>query len=267
MLRDELKKSLEPIQTSPELLEKTRKAIEEARLEQARKTVASQSYARSSSRNSLSLKALIPVACAVLLIAGIAVAWPFVEGNKKSSEKRSHAIQQHNDAIIDVVAEIDSDLNYKGNMSMATESIVEWENTGDAEETTTAPTWAESAETEPNIELPEKNNSDDKNFLGPNSRYSEVGYVVIGDYIIHISDDGKKLLLLSTQTGEDVPNTPEHNVPALRELGENEKIIGLTYDDKNSLLYITTEENGQVKLYSCKYENGKVVGENSRIEN
>lgn len=263
MLSDELKKSLEPIQTSDELLEKTRKAIEEARLQQARETVAQKSHVRSSIFDRLSFNTVIYIICAVLLVGGIAVTVPFiVKMGKPSRTKSDRGIQPHNDAIHEVVAEIDADLGYEGVRT----SDAQYENTEawESEETTTAD--AKEEETEAGTKPQSADNMDNKNHLGPDSHYSSVNYVRVGDYILHISEDRKGLLLLSMETGEDLPNTPEHNVPVLKSLGKDEHIVGLSYDEKVGLLYITTEENGIQKIYSCRYEDGRVVGEDIMMD-
>ena len=257
MLSDELKKSLEPIQTSDELLEKTRKAIEEARLQQARETVAQKSHVRSSIFDRLSFNTVIYIICAVLLVGGIAVTLPFiVKMGKPSRTKSEKGIQAHNDAIVDVVSEIDADLGFEGERVYESqcEDTTEWESA----ETTTAD--AKEEETEADTAPQSEDNKGKSNFLGPDSHYSSVNYIRVGDYILHISEDRKGLLLLSMETGEDLPNTPEHNVPVLKGLGEEEHIIGLSYDEKVGLLYITTEENSNLHIYSCRYEDGRVVG-------
>ncbi len=262
MLSDELKKSLEPIQTSDELLEKTRKAIEEARLQQARETVAQKSHGRSSIFDRLSFNTVIYIICAVLLVGGIAVTVPFIiKMGKPYRTKSDREIKSHNDAIHEVVAEIDADLGYEGERT----SEAQYEDTEvwDSEETTTQNAYLE---TEAESEQPGADNKDNKNLLGPDSHYSSVNYVRVGDYILHISEDRKGLLLLSMETGEDLPNTPEHNVPVLKDLGEDEHIVGLSYDEKVGLLYITTKENGNQKIYSCRYEDGRVVGEDIMMD-
>ena len=58
MLGDELKKALEPIQASDELLEKTRRAIEQARIQQAQETL--DKSVRKDARRTLFLKAMVP---------------------------------------------------------------------------------------------------------------------------------------------------------------------------------------------------------------
>ena len=125
MLGDELKKALEPIQASDELLEKTRKAIEQARLSQAKETLAKtepEKTVRSGTRNSFYWKAVIPVACAVLLFAGAILLLPKLFSEKKSDASRGRGeIQAHNDAIADVVNEID-DIACEATQAYAEES-------------------------------------------------------------------------------------------------------------------------------------------------
>ena len=105
MLGDELKKALEPIQASDELLEKTRRAIEQARIQQAQETL--DKSVRKDARRTLFLKAMVPVACVLLVVGGLAVVLlPKLSDSKKDGGGRK--VKEHNDAVNTVTADIDS---------------------------------------------------------------------------------------------------------------------------------------------------------------
>ncbi len=99
MFGDDLKKSLEPIQTSDALLEKTRKAIEAARVEEARKSLEQSSKKSFSSGKYIRLGALI--ASVVVVGIGIMAVYPMLGAGKKS-DSSSHA---HGEMKITEVAE------------------------------------------------------------------------------------------------------------------------------------------------------------------
>ncbi|MBO4494839.1 MAG: hypothetical protein J5752_03155 [Clostridiales bacterium] len=82
MFGDDLKKSLEPIQVSDELLEKTRKAIEAARLEQAKASLDTASKKSFSSGKWLRVGAF--AACALLVGIGLFAVLPHISSGKKS---------------------------------------------------------------------------------------------------------------------------------------------------------------------------------------
>ncbi|MCR5057998.1 MAG: hypothetical protein K6A81_05210 [Clostridiales bacterium] len=283
MLGDELKKALEPIQASDELLEKTRKAIEQARLSQAKETLAKtepEKTVRSGTRNSFYWKAVIPVACAVLLFAGAILLLPKLFSEKKSDASRGRGeIQAHNDAIADVVKEID-DIACEATEAYVEESAVvsqesaattaEAEIDGDYSKNQDG---AEALESSDSFSLTIDPYYKNKNLMvSPNltDRLSVKHSVPVGKYTLIISEDEKELYLNDTATGTIVENTSEHAAPAIRDLlSENETISGLLYDENYRILYISTVEGDtastdSVHLFVCGYDDGKVTKDPER---
>ncbi len=283
MLGDELKKALEPIQASDELLEKTRKAIEQARLSQAKETLAKtepEKTVRSGTRNSFYWKAVIPVACAVLLFAGAILLLPKLFSEKKSDASRGRGeIQAHNDAIADVVNEID-DIACEATQAYAEES--EEASQASAATTSEAQVDGDSSKNQDGAEALESSDSfsltidpyyKNKNLMvSPNltDRLSVKHSVPVGKYTLIISEDEKELYLNDTATGKIVENTSEHAAPSIRDmLSENETISGLLYDENYRILYISTVEGDtastdSVHLFVCGYDDGKVTKDPER---
>ena len=283
MLGDELKKALEPIQASDELLEKTRKAIEQARLSQAKETLAKtepEKTVRSGTRNSFYWKAVIPVACAVLLFAGAILLLPKLFSGKKSDDSRGRGeIQAHNDAIADVVNEIDDiacedTQAYEGESAEASQASAattsEAQVDGDYSKNQDG---AEAIESSDSFSLTIDPYYKNKNLMvSPNltDRLSVKHSVPVGKYTLIISEDEKELYLNDTATGKIVENTSEHAAPAIRDmLSENETISGLLYDENYRILYISTVEGDtastdSVHLFVCGYDDGKVTKDPER---
>lgn len=289
MLGDELKKALEPIQTSDELLEKTRKAIEQARLQQAKETLAKKSEPqqtvlstapRSSANRSYYWKAIIPIACVVLLFAGAILILPnLAKSNTDSKNGTRGEIQEHNEAIADVVAEIDG-----------------IDRSADCAEDTQAATWESEATSADSIEVEVSGTTDDKKSLdgsgsfslsdidpyyrnktlmfSPNltDRLSVKSSVVVGEYNLCVSDDQKDLYLEDASTGETIANDGDHSAPGIKsKLTADEKISGLLYDEEYGILYISTIERDwtnreSVHLFICGYADGKVTKEPERAD-
>lgn len=274
MLGDELKKSLEPIQASDELLEKTRRAIEQARLQQASATLAQKSAPKKNTAyRSMFLRAVVPIACVLILGFGILAILPAIS-KKTDSEKGGvkSPLKEHNDAINTVEKDIDSIIG-KQNTGVAMDTNADSEDNRSYETTTQAA--SESAEwcEETTIDL-----EDDKNkYLTPSVRdgaadidQDEISSSVKdGDYVLCISEDKKSLVLKDARTDLELANDGSHAVPRLR-LASNETIIGLFYVEDTNSLFITTEE-AKVKMdgtpdnayhvYYCIFKDGKVVGQ------
>lgn len=283
MLGDELKKALEPIQASDELLEKTRKAIEQARLSQAKETLAKtepEKTVRSGTRNSFYWKAVIPVACAVLLFAGAILLLPKLFSEKKSDASRGRGeIQAHNDAIADVVNAIDDiacedTQAYEGESAEASQASAattsEAQVDGDSSKNQDG---AEALESSDSFSLTIDPYYKNKNLMvSPNltDRLSVKHSVPVGKYTLIISEDEKELYLNDTATGKIVENTSEHAAPSIRDmLSENETISGLLYDENYRILYISTVEGDtastdSVHLFVCGYDDGKVTKDPER---
>ncbi len=283
MLDDELKKALEPIKTSDELLEKTRKAIEQARLQQAKETIAEnepKKAVRSGLRNSFYLKAMIPVACAILLFAGAILLLPKLFKEKKGDNLGRGAIHEHNGTIGEAVAEVDGVIDHEYSPTDREDTRTEAqenEAATDVEVDGVISDGKDSAgtlETSDSISLNIDPYYKNKTLMfNPNlsDRLSIKHSVTVGSYILTISKDKKDLYLSNPSTGATVENTDEHAAPAIKDmLFENETISGLLYDETSQLLYISTEEEDAVSidsvhLFICGYDDGKVTKDLERI--
>ena len=287
MLGDELKKALEPIQASDELLEKTRKAIEQARLQQAKETLAKKSEPqqtvlstapRSSANRSYYWKAIIPIACVVLLFAGAILILPnLAKSNTDSKNGARGEIQEHNDAIADVVAEIDG-MNKSADYAEDTQAAT-WESETESADRVEAET-TETTNNEKSVDGSGSLSLSDidpyyKNktlMFSPNltDRLSVKDSVEVGEYNLCVSDDQKDLYLEDASTGETVANDGDHSAPGIKsKLTADEKISGLLYDEEYGILYISTIEREwnnreSVHLFICGYADGKVTKEPER---
>ena len=275
MLGDDLKKSLEPIQVSDELLEKTRKAIEKARLEQAAASLNDTSSVsrKASPRLSYFLKAAIPLACIVLVVGGLALLIPRLSkdnGTEMKSDRAKSAQQSATMAYAadTTVAEHNMEID---NIAEVIED--ERENSGDsyddnksaaAETTETENNAPEASETDGGMESQantEETDSDNK-YLTPSLEvlFSENTTTEAGDFLICISEDGKSLYLRDKATDEIVPESEEHRIPTIENLGEDALITGIEYKEDTKLLYITVTIHGVYSdrriLYVCDFDNG-----------
>lgn len=273
MLGDELKKSLEPIQASDELLEKTRRAIEAARIQQAQETLekAEKASARRSARSSLFLKAMIPVACALLICGGLIVILPKIMSDKeKSGNKSRMPIQEHNSAINEVTAEIDSILgdndHKKGEKPTSYAAFEESETEADSygsmmptqgtevyeETTTSADNDGENSETVSEVEMYKK-------------KISNVVTIEADGHTISVSKDGSTLLVdnqFKQKLGPDRMNiSPDTSRP-----GTGTRISGLYYDEETKIVYVTIADYedpnypaGVLYLYEFRFENGNLI--------
>ena len=273
MLGDELKKSLEPIQASDELLEKTRRAIEAARIQQAQETLekAEKASARRSARSSLFLKAMIPVACALLICGGLIVILPKIMSDKeKSGNKSRMPIQEHNSAINEVTAEIDSilgDNDYKkGEKTTSYAAFEESETEADSygsmmptqgtevyeETTTSADNDGENSETVSEVEMYKK-------------KISNVVTIEADGHTISVSKDGSTILVdnqFKQKLGPDRMNiSPDTSRP-----GTGTRISGLYYDEETKMVYVTIADYedpkypaGVLYLYEFRFENGNLI--------
>ncbi|MBR3032543.1 MAG: hypothetical protein IKH92_05940 [Clostridiales bacterium] len=273
MLGDELKKSLEPIQASDELLEKTKRAIEAARIQQAQETLekAEKASARRSARSSLFLKAMIPVACALLICGGLIVILPKIMGDKeKSGNKSRMPIQEHNSAINEVTAEIDAilgDDDYKkGEKTTSYAAFEESETEADSygsmmptqgtevyeETTTSADNDGENSETVSEVEMYKK-------------KISNVVTIEADGHTISVSKDGSTILVdnqLKQKLGPDRMNiSPDTSRP-----GTGTRISGLSYDEETKMVYVTIADYedpnypaGVLYLYEFRFENGNLI--------
>ena len=287
MLGDELKKALEPIQASDELLEKTRKAIEQARLQQAKETLAKKSEPqqtvlstapRSSANRSYYWKAIIPIACVVLLFAGAILILPnLAKSNTDSKNATNAGVNAHNEAIADVVAEIDG-VNKSADYAEDTQAAT-WESETESADRVQAET-TETTNNDKSVDGSGSLSLSDidpyyKNktlMFSPNltDRLSVKDSVEVGEYNLCVSDDQKDLYLEDASTGETVANDGDHSAPGIKsKLTADEKISGLLYDEEYGILYISTIERDwtnreSVHLFICGYADGKVTKEPER---
>ncbi|HBZ77522.1 MAG TPA: hypothetical protein DEO39_02300 [Clostridiales bacterium] len=263
MLGDELKKALEPIQASDELLEKTRRAIEQARVQQAQQTL--DKAIRKDARRSLFLKSMVPVAGVLLIVGVLAVVLHPTLSNKKEATRE---IKEHNDAINTVTAEIDSILGlHSDNKS----SVKESERDGwDFEYETTRQTSVSTVDSEDvaedtTAEATEASSGDPEDM----SRFfSTTASVRAGDHFISVSGDRSGIVV---DWNDQKPVTPKFK-SGNSYLGadkskdnETDKITGLFYDTDTDTLYITVShyEDGSLiatkrYLYSIGFENGEL---------
>ncbi|MBR5426220.1 MAG: hypothetical protein IK106_06815 [Clostridiales bacterium] len=272
MLGDELKKSLEPIQASDELLEKTRRAIEAARIQQAQEALnQAEKSSRRTARRAMFIRAVVPVACVLILGIGIFFLIPKVGSEDGTRSGKKSPIREHNGAVNEVTAEIDSilgDSSRKTAQATSAASIEEWDS---YEETTTADQIAEdttrsSAETEGdlnkhNFSLGPSLKSGDIEILIPD--YEEEDTVIIGDYILGISADRKSLAIQDSRTRKFLESNSNHEIPQL-DLDLDETIYSISYVESSNTLYIVTivSEGSDIEchVYHCKYKDGKVIG-------
>lgn len=273
MLGDELKKSLEPIQASDELLEKTRRAIEAARIQQAQEALnQAEKSSRRTARRAMFIRAVVPVACVLILGIGIFFLIPKVGSEDGTRSGKKSPIREHNGAVNEVTAEIDSilgDSSRKTAQATSETSTEEWDS---YEETTTAEQIAEdttrsSAETEGDLNnkhsfsLDPSLKSGDIEILIPD--YEEEDTVIIGDYILGISADRKSLAIQDSRTRQFLESDSNHEIPQL-DLDLDETIYSISYVESSNTLYIVTivYEGSDIEchVYRCKYKDGKVIG-------
>ncbi|MBO4687534.1 MAG: hypothetical protein J5636_03400 [Clostridiales bacterium] len=277
MLGDELKKSLEPIQTSDELLAKTRAAIEKARLEQAAASLNDTSSVsrKASPRMSYFLKAAVPLACLVLVVGGLALLIPKFSKSSDSTMKNKRsknaaaqaeatAVYEAADTVADHNYEIDNVSDLIDGEANSGKDYDDDNKSESAETTTTEDRTSEASETQNDvIESEETIDGNSKNYLGPTLEVaiSDERMADIGDYLICISEDGKSLFLIDKVTGDIVSDSEEHRMPVIEGLEESETITGLSFNDDAKMLYITiTDSEGKQKLYAVTVIDGSSEG-------
>ncbi|MBP5741080.1 MAG: hypothetical protein J6W59_04960 [Bacteroidales bacterium] len=227
MFGDDFKKSLEPIKTSDELLEKTRRAIEAARYEQAKASVSAVSSSRTS-RSPFYLKALVPVACALLLVGGAILIVPKLSHKAAQSDKmknKSGAIAVHNESIEGV------------------DNVME--AYGEDSEDTYAYSSASLGEHNLNMDMTSIPLTDGA------VNYTE--FVEVDGHILSYSSNGHKVVWanINDRDKDEVCQLP--NFPRL----ENEdKINGLNYDKNTNILQVSLTIDGTDYVYACVYKDG-----------
>ncbi|MBO4928754.1 MAG: hypothetical protein J5379_10990 [Clostridiales bacterium] len=282
MFGDDFKKSLEPIKTSDELLEKTRKAIEQARLEKASESLtASSRPVRRRSQMSYFLMAAVPIACVILIMGGVFFLLPKMSKSKKSDTKskadggkryakQEAAVAADLDLAVENVVGVD---NYISNElsedspDTQKDSVDARENGGDAES-------ERAVYDETTAGLPAEASSD---------KFSSNLFAQAGDYTICISSDKQSLLLMvSSESKNLLPSGKDQNddsIPVISHItgsypeGENDlEIIGVDYDEALQRVYITVSNfpsgnpHGEYILLSWEFKDGEFIGNEPKIE-
>ena len=272
MLGDELKKSLEPIQTSDELLAKTRAAIEKARLEQAAAslngTASASSRKKRPFRYSYFLMAAIPVLCVALLVGGLIFLLPRMSKSATDMTKSKRSKNSRSTSVVAAAENVDrGEKSYAEEGAYAeTSSSAEWTMPDAVENTTEAEDLDKNGETEVKDEPSETTAADDKHFVRPTPDipFTDAQTVVAGEYLVCIADDRKSLFLCDKKTGDIIPESEEHVIPAIEDLDENETITGLFYSDETESLYIivsdSTKDTADRKIYVCSFSDGSADG-------
>lgn len=247
MFGDDLKKSLEPIKASDELLAKTRLAIEKARLEQAAQTIESK---KKKQRTSIFWKVAIPIACTVLLVGGIAVILPKLskETSKKtksfstSAYYRSDEAEETQSTSADTWAEDTEWTEYREETTWSETTYIPTSNTN-----------AYKGERVDNYAdlIPEKDEY--KNAL------------LIDDYILCIAEDGKSMELRDPVTNEIVPETDTYCAPQIKDLPEDRYYVNFSYDESDCTIFLIVADTLSIDdatvmdYYIAVYDHGELL--------
>ena len=297
MLGDELKKSLEPIKTSDELLEKTRQAIYEARVKQAQESLdeaSSRSARKRSAGMTYFLRAAIPVACALLVIGGMVLVLPKLSKSdvEKSAKTKSRS-QASNTAAEEKAydaAEYAADTTVAANYDLDLQEDTQDENKGK----TLSPNTTE--ESEPNSQ--EDHAMDGETTIeeeaGSTAPAEDVDFsdkvsyersVEAGEYTVSIVNGGHALYV---GDGSDDPSSSEPQDhkddkgqgAVLSDFsgtfldngsGTPYTIVGLLYEEETQILYMTVRitEEGKGTQYYIMYgvfENGSLDQETINVK-
>ena len=247
MLGDELKKALEPIQASDELLEKTRRAIEQARIQQAQETL--DKSVRKDARRTLFLKAMVPVACVLLVVGGLAVVLlPKLSDSKKDGGVRK--VKEHNDAVNTVTADIDSILGL--DHFETTRTSFEETEVDVSEDTTVAATEETDSVSEDAEDM---------------YRYMSSATSIRADgHIVSVSGDRSGLLIDLDDSKTLTPRFKNgNNYLGTKNTEDSDEITGLYFDQETQILYITishfddsTIVPSRKYLYAILFKDGKL---------
>ena len=272
MFGDDLKKSLEPIKTSDELLAKTRLAIEKARLEQAKASLepAHTEPKKRSSSFGFSWKMVVPIACALLVVGGAVMVTDYLGKAKKAESKDK--IKTHNQEIASLDKQLDAAVggdryNYAADTTVASveheaEDVegLDWENSPVMEETTAA----ESSEA---ASKGNHQKSDGSMSVRPSKASEFYASVQVDGSLLCISDDRHSLFLADPMTGNPIPDEKGKQVPDFSFLDEDQKIQGLNYLENYGLLFVSVSSDQAWSkqsiehLYICSYKDGVLQSE------
>ncbi len=219
MFGDDLKKSLEPIQVSEELLKKTRKSIEAARLEQAKTSLEKASKKSFSSGKYVRIGAM--AACAILVGIGL---WAVLPALGRKSTEKADAVAYDTTKALDrnMVAEVDSlmptrlETTQLATTTMENECIESEDSYDDDDENT----FPEAEETAADETVPSKR-----------SNYFFAPTALINGKTLSINSQGNALTW-----GSDTNST----LPALPALDSNNRIEGISFIAQSNLLCVVT---------------------------
>lgn len=228
MFGDDFKKSLEPIQTSDELLERTRKAIEASRYEQAKASSESSNAVVRTSRFPLYMKAIIPVACVALLLGGSIFVISRLNSGKASDSAKNAA---GNQMKADSYEEISVDYN-------AVAEVIDGNGNYQSK------SFGENSEA-----------NDDMSFEmmdGPIFLNSQT----IDGKTLSIDLDGTKLVWGNPDPETDGSSFDVCQLPNFPKLGTNDKIVGLNFSQNNQVLQVMLSIDGKTEIYMYRYNDG-----------
>ena len=243
MFGDDFKKELEPIKVSPELLEKTRKAIEQARLEQAQESL---NKADSSSfRRRHTIRIIAVAACAVLLVGGGILLLPGLTGNKQSASR--DLVSKHDSAVAELADSIDKAV--EGNYASQT-TVAAWEAEDLNEATTTAPLFDDNVKESADETL---NNS--LTFSIPSGKKYWFASLNVGGKSLSINAKKKSISLFDTSNKRGEAEEIE-----LPDLKDDQYISEMSYSEDLKILFVqVVDGNGEESYFIYDYVDGKFV--------
>lgn len=237
MFGDDFKKSLEPIKTSDELLERTRKAIEAARYEQAKASMENTPKTASarSSRRTHYMKALIPVLAVLLLVGGAILLVPALTSNSTKKDEADRRVKSHGGDMYATVASVELAENLSG------------DNIWEAEDTTidSYDGWDDNLSISPAVP---------QYFLRSPDMSSNPSINLT------LTLDGKELKIKDNSLVWSAPNKDSDepcSLPDFPILGQNDSIVDMYFDEDTQMLWIQLSINGTDYYYSCDYEDGE----------
>ena len=267
MLGDELKKALEPIQASDELLEKTRRAIEQARIQQAQETL--DKSVRKDARRTLFLKAMVPVACVLLVVGGLAVVLlPKLSDSKKDGGVRK--VKEHNDAVNTVTADIDSILGldhtkYSSDKLHNHGFDIEGEDSFETTRTSFEETEVDVSE-DTTVAATEETDSVSEDAEDMYRYMSSATSIRADGHIVSVSGDRSGLLIDLDDSKTLTPRFKNgNNYQGTKNTEDSDEITGLYFDQETQILYITISHfddsnivPSRKYLYAILFKDGKL---------
>lgn len=242
MFGDDFKKDLEPIKVSPELLEKTRKSIEQARVQQAQESLDRADSSSFRRRNTIRIIAV--AACAVLLVGGGILLLPKLAGSKQSASR--DAVMKHDAALENVMDQINKEIGDDVAYETSRASMAY------AEETTTAA--FDSEFEDENSEKPNQSLT----FSIPSGKKYWSESLNINDKSLLISANKRSLTSIDTSDKRDLNKAAD--LIDLPDLKENQYISEISYSEDLKILFVKVlDENGNASYYLYDYVDDKFV--------